>query len=126
MIVKVHQTSFSHCGDYRDVDIKGEPNKESHVGPDAKLLWMKLLLEEVFYWGQNDHQEQDKPSVSMGDVAELWGRYWLCVSVGWKELSQDEWLNYLGMSLLDRQMYSMRLGSLDSLAAQAQELDMGY
>lgn len=100
MIVKVHLLALGRYGEYREVDIKL-----------VEEFWrsepVEDILPEVFFWGQNDHQEQPKPSVSMGDVAELWGKYWLCCSVGWKELSRDEWLNYLGMSNLERMKHCL-------------------
>jgi hypothetical protein len=45
------------------------------------------LLEEVFYWGQNDFQpDPDLPSVSVGDVVELDGHGYRCGALGWKEV----------------------------------------
>ena len=106
MIVRVHLLAFGRYGEYREVDIPEA--EEGLAAPYEKPLPGDnghTFLERVFYWGQNDHQPQDKPSVSVGDVVEKWGKYWLCVPVGWKELSESQWLNYLGMSLVDRQVF---------------------
>jgi len=100
MVVKVHLVALGRYGDYRMVEITSEDNvfaRDNTAG----------VLQEVWYWGQNENDRQDKPSVSMGDVAELWGRYWLCCSMGWKELTFNEWLDYLGMSNQDRMMYAL-------------------
>lgn len=43
-------------------------------------------LELVFYWGQNDFQPKQIPSVSVGDVARLDGKRWECSMLGWKEV----------------------------------------
>ena len=76
MFVNVHLLAFTE-GTVRRVKV-----------PLEKDLWEKQpvdsTLDDVFYWGQNDHQEMEMPSVSMGDVAELFGRRWLCCSVGWQ------------------------------------------
>ena len=47
------------------------------------------LLELVFRYGQNDVQPQQKPSVSVGDVAILTdGTRWLCEPYGWAHLDE--------------------------------------
>lgn len=61
-----------------------------------------LALEGIFYWGQNDHQPQEMPSVSVGDVARLGDDRWLCCSVGWKKLEQYDYIAYTRMSQTDR------------------------
>ena len=43
-------------------------------------------LEQVFFYGQNDFQPQQICSVSVGDVARLNGKRFLCASVGWQEI----------------------------------------
>ena len=44
------------------------------------------VLEKIFYYGQNDFQPKQSPSVSVGDVAVVNDKYYLCESFGWKEI----------------------------------------
>ena len=62
-----------------------------------------LTLEAIFYWGQNDFQPQDMPSVSVGDIAQLApNSRWLCCSLGWRKLDADEYIEYINMDKTDR------------------------
>jgi hypothetical protein len=42
------------------------------------------------------------PSVSVGDVAEVNGRYFLCAMVGWREIYSDELESYETMDRAKR------------------------
>lgn len=61
-------------------------------GEDEKVedLSDETILALVFKWGQNDLQQKHMPSVSVGDVVELRGKYWMVMSVGWRELTKKE------------------------------------
>jgi len=69
-----------------------------HIGDDATA---QMVLEAAFYWGQNDHQAKEQPSVSVGDIALLWGKRYLCSTFGWKELSDEAYAAYIAA---DRQV----------------------
>jgi len=81
MIVKVHMLAFKDKGIVRDVEI--HDNYKGHLG----------ALEQVFKMGQNEFQQRDCPSVSMGDVIEFEigrNKYWQVTSSGFKPLTQEE------------------------------------
>ena len=44
------------------------------------------LLEKIFYWGQNDNRMTAYYSVSVGDVAHVDGKTYLCLANGWREI----------------------------------------
>jgi hypothetical protein len=111
MIVTVRLLAFRE-GDLRSVQIPDALDRVKHVGPDAEAGKINFILERVFFYGQNDHQPQELPSVSMGDVAELWGKHYLCCSWGWKELSEQEYQDYLKLTREQRMGVYMSLSSL--------------
>jgi hypothetical protein len=69
--------------------------------PDIELEKAKDVtdgLELVFHYGhhygQNDFQQKNYSSVSVGDVIEYFkGRYWMVMGCGFKELSKEEFDN---------------------------------
>lgn len=81
MIVMVEMQAFSP-GKVRAVAI---PDEEW-----AKADTTAKRLELAFYYGQNDFQPQPRPSVSIGDVAVIDGRRFVCASLGWRELAEGE------------------------------------
>lgn len=91
MVYEVELWAFCN-GAVRKVDIEDRLANES----------VQDVLENVFYWGQNEHQEQDMPSVSVGDVCRVFDDRWLCCSVGWKELKRVEYIAYTRMSQTER------------------------
>lgn len=109
MIVKVYQYAFGQ-GEVREVELVGsnlyriESGKEPENLREEADKILKAVLEGVFYWGQNEHQPQDKYSVSMGDVAELWGKHYLCRSGGWKEMSEEELEAWKRLDVSQRQL----------------------
>ena len=64
------------------------------------------VLEEVFKMGQNDFQPQEMPSLSVGDVVELdetcYKKYWLIMSAGWKNLTEEEYEAYKQIPIPER------------------------
>lgn len=93
MIIRVRLLAFRETGTIREVTI-----------PDAEMTGdVAAKLERVFYWGQNDFQPLPCCSVSVGDVAELDGRYYICRPAGWAEISQAELTAYEALSRRDRQ-----------------------
>ena len=82
MIIPVHMLAFSEeRGKVRNVEIPDEEGKYVRIGE---------LLELVFKYGQNDFQPQRMPSVSVGDVAEIDGEYYMVMGAGWKQLTKQE------------------------------------
>ncbi len=73
-------------GEIREVEV---PEAEVDVCKSTEEL-----LERIFYYGQNDFQPRQMPSVSVGDVAQVGGRNFICASTGWKEMTKDELLEY--------------------------------
>lgn len=91
MIIPVHMFAFADEGDrsrIRNVEIPIDPGIKQN--PIASKDELNSLLELVFKFGQNDFQPKPTPSVSVGDVAEINGRYWMVMSFGWKELTKKE------------------------------------
>lgn len=94
MIFKVHMLAFNppEWENPRLVDV---PNEEV-VSDNMELL------ERIYYWGQNDNQRRQCCSVSMGDVAEIDRRFYICQSFGWKELTKAEFEEYKSIPQRDR------------------------
>lgn len=90
MIIPVHMFAFADEGDrskVRMVEIPIDPGKQDPVSSQDEL---SSLLELVFKYGQNDFQPKQFPSVSVGDVAEINGRYFMVIGTGWKKLTKEE------------------------------------
>ena len=87
MIIPVHMYAFAN----------DKSMIRNVVVPDIELEQAKDVtdgLELVFYYGQNDFQQRNYPSVSVGDVIEYFeGRYWMVIGCGFKELSKEEFDN---------------------------------
>lgn len=92
MIVKVLLLAFGRSKETRDVDL-GDWDVNA---PIAKTL------AEVYRLGQNEFQPQRHPSVSMGDVAVIDGKNYLCVRVGWRLLTDDEFDRHLLTPRIER------------------------
>ena len=60
------------------------------------------ILNLTFYWGQNDFQSKDVPSVSVGDVIHLKGRYYRVASIGFEPLTVGEYASYKEIPSRDR------------------------
>lgn len=95
IVYKVHMMLADSSPRWENPRLVEVPNEE--VVSDTMEL-----LERIYYWGQNDFQPRQCCSVSMGDVAEVDGKFYICVSFGWKELSKDEFAEYKALPLQDR------------------------
>lgn len=87
----------------------GEPGEERIV--DVPLLEVdgkpiEDQLERVFYWGQNDFQPQQHPSVSVGDVVVVGDEYWRVASTGFQQLTQEQFDAYLQVERRDRHFWT--------------------
>lgn len=85
MKVSVHMLAFCN-GEIREVNV-----------PDDELA----SLGNIFYWGQNDCQPQNLPSVSMGDVIELNGEYHRIEATCFQLLSKKEFDAYKEQRIAD-------------------------
>ncbi len=92
MKVNVRMLAFGRPAEVRVVSI---PDKPYFPCPDA-------VLDEVYYWDQNDFQPLPHPSVSVGDVIELFGRFYLVKPVGFAELTAAELAAYEATPQRDR------------------------
>ncbi len=80
MKIPVHMLAFGN-GAIRLVDV-----------PDTELTSssLRMILERVFYWGQNDFQPLPFPSVSIGDVVEYDGTFHQVGNIGFTVLTTEE------------------------------------
>lgn len=66
-------------------------------------------LEDVFYFGQNDFavgpEKNSTPSLSVGDVVELDGRFHRVESCGFKEMSSEEYEAYTRLPDRERRLF---------------------
>lgn len=81
MIFKVHMLA-NNPPEWENPRLVDVPNEEV-VSDDMELL------ESIWIWGQNENQPRNCCSVSMGDVAEIDGKFYICQSTDWKEISKD-------------------------------------
>lgn len=88
MIFKVRMLAFENLGTIREVEV-----------PDSELQGLPTIgvLEKVYHYGQNDVQPQECCSVSMGDVAEVNGKLYICQSAGWAKISTEDFNEYASL-----------------------------
>lgn len=93
MIFEVEMLAFGEPGEIRRVDVPDEHANHEDV---------RHVLESVFYWGQNDFQPQEHPSVSTGDVIRCMGENWLVAGVGFKKITDEQLSQYRLVDRRDR------------------------
>lgn len=59
-------------------------------------------LDTIYYYGQNDFQPLEHPSVSMGDVINFDNKKWLVAGIGFTEMTDDQYTEYLNTDRRDR------------------------
>lgn len=91
MIIEVEMLAFGEPGEVRKVNV-----------PDDKCLDPENILEAVFYYGQNDFQPQNHPSVSAGDVIRWNNENHLVAGMGFKKLNDDQLKAYRSLDKYDR------------------------
>jgi len=100
MKFKVHMLAFQPEYCVREVDVPNEQVRKELDNADTSTLEQAeesvgFLLEAIFHWGQNEMQNvRGVCSVSMGDVAEIKGKYFLCLAVGWSEMNPEQFEAY--------------------------------
>jgi hypothetical protein len=77
---KVHMLAFGAPGQIREVTVFDEFDSTTPVNE---------VLELIYKYGQNDFQPQECCSVSMGDVIEYEGAYYLILGTGFIHLSVE-------------------------------------
>ena len=98
MKVLVEMLAYVDKGTFREVEI-----------PDVEIPNQDALLDSVFYYGQNDFQPQQMPSVSAGDVIYLNGKKILIKGAGFKELSEEEYRDYCNLPQRDRSFVAITM-----------------
>jgi len=97
MIIKVNMLAFENSKPghivVREVEI---PDKEFNAANQNGKL------ELTFRYGQNDFQPQRRCSVSVADVIELDGKLYMVMASGFKEISQEEFDDFLKMDRRER------------------------
>lgn len=97
MIFKVEMLAFGKEGEIREVNV-----------PDDELTNnVEMDLEKVYYYGQNDFQPQQHPSVSKGDVVTIGEDRWLCESLGFRKLTESEYEEYTDTPRRDRHFHPL-------------------
>lgn len=97
--IKVEMLAFESPMPFRQVSIPDDPALED----------VDTLLDEVFYWGQNDFQPQPCYSVSAGDVIHLPSGKWLVQSIGFFKLSKEQYQQYKALSEHERFLFRNRI-----------------
>lgn len=91
----VHLMAFRN-DELRIVDVPGDAyQKAGHDSTEA-------ILDLIFRYGQNDFQNRPMPSVSMGDVIDFFGSFYLVEFVGFRKMSSEEFAAYLAIDRRDR------------------------
>ena len=85
----------------RTVEIPSHDIREFNKGNTFHKLGM------IYYYGQNDFQPRECPSVSMGDVIELDNELWLVKASGFRKLMLDEFQKYISLSQRDRHFHPL-------------------
>ena len=96
MKVLVEMLAYVDKGTFREVEI-----------PDVEIPNQDALLDQVFYYGQNDFQPRQLPSVSVGDVIYLNDKKFLIKGTGFKELSDEEYEAFCNIPQRDRNFAAM-------------------
>ncbi|MCK9462615.1 MAG: hypothetical protein M0R80_23600 [Proteobacteria bacterium] len=103
MIVKVHMLAFGEPGEIREVEVPDEERSGS-------------LLDQVFYFGQNDFQPQRHPSVSVGDVIEVEDRlvrYHVVAMSGFTPINLEQFNEFKALPQQDRHFHKFCTGRED-------------
>lgn len=96
MKIQVEMLAFMDNGVFREVEI-----------PDVEIPNQNALLDQVFYYGQNDFQPRPFPSVSVGDVVYLEDKKFLIKGSGFKELSEEDYEGFCQLPQRDRTFFAM-------------------
>lgn len=93
MIFNVEMLAFGD-GEIREVDVPND-RLTNDVNQD---------LEMIFHFGQNDFQNKPHPSVSAGDVIHYKNNKYVVAGIGFKQISDTEYGEYLNIQRHDRNL----------------------
>lgn len=102
---QVELLAFGRFGEIREVEVPESDLARVQVGSAAGRIWASLSL--IFYFGQNEFQSQSHPSVSVGDVIHFEDRRFLVRPVGFRELTDIEYREYMALDRRDRSYSSL-------------------
>lgn len=81
---KVHMLAFGKPGEIRRVDVP--ENRFIMQDYHNNLISLDDCLQHIFYYGQNDFQPREHPSVSVGDVIEFDNKKYRVEMIGFSEI----------------------------------------
>lgn len=102
MIVDVELWAFGE-GEVRQVEIPDVLVKDLADKP----AMLHTVLGAVFRYGQNDYDPQQLPSVSVGDVINIYGGKYMIKSVGFHSMSKSEYESYIRLPRVKRIFHTM-------------------
>ena len=92
MKIKCHLLAFG-SNDVREINVSDDKAQNSDLN---------ALLELAYAYGQNDLHPQQKRSVSVGDVVELHGTFFVCMNSGWKAINKNDLEKLKAMDAAER------------------------
>jgi hypothetical protein len=95
MIFEVEMLAFGKPGEVRKVNVPDEALTRAKEDTDN-------ILEAAFYYGQNDFQPQNHPSVSAGDVIRWKEENYLVAGMGFKKLTDEQLNDYRSLDQNDK------------------------
>jgi hypothetical protein len=118
MIIEVEMLAFGN-GEIRKVQV---PDEECLVHGWSEIIGDRSdnILGIVFYYGQNDFQPQNHPSVSAGDVIRWNGEHYLVASVGFMKLTNEQMENYRSIERRERTLARWKIEADEELALYKQ------
>jgi hypothetical protein len=99
MKYKAYMTAFKTKADTREIEIPNEAIKDKS---------QDQILELIYKHGQNDFQSMPSPSISVGDIIELEGRYFMVRPFGFSEISKEDFDKVDEFAPLGSSAYSAR------------------
>ena len=91
MIFTAHLLAFDYDAKTREIDVPDSIIDQQIGSLDQPLRPGKLvaLLEQIFFYGQNDFQPRPIRSLSVGDVVRLHdGRLYRVLGLGWERIPE--------------------------------------
>lgn len=96
---RVQMLAFADPGTVREVEVPVEKVSEK----------IHSLLDAIYYYGQNDFQPKNCPSLSVADVIEVDDDKYLICSFGFRKLNEQEYQELLSFNQRDRQFCDLTL-----------------
>lgn len=93
-VFTVHLLAFDSEENLREVTVPAERME--------KCTSVDSILDAVFYYGQNDFQPQQMPSVSCGDVIFIEDEIWMVKAFGFQKITPLAYAKYVKTPKADR------------------------